>query len=1226
MFFIIEKINHLFGELFNGSRLLKSSIFIFLTLIPIVIYAQQHQRNIENLYIGNLRTVTVNVSSDTLLKDSLTIIPQSVQIFDNQSNTYLDTTYFYVKNNILMLKPPTFNQARLVGLRSITYRVFPFDLSKKYYRLDSAQINSLAPPMPVEFEYGNDKTNNAPIFEKGLEYNGNYTQGLSIGNAQNLVVNQNFNLNLAGKLGDLDILASMTDNNLPIQAEGNTQSLREIDKIFIQLKKGNNTLVAGDYENNRPPNSYFLNYAKKVQGLSYTNNSSFLIKKTLTTTQTANLFTKANVGIARGKFARNILPVQEGNQGPYKLFGTEGASFFIILSGTEKVFFNGKLLMRGDENDYIMDYNRGDIIFTPKRFVTKDSRIIVEFEYADQSYLRSTFSLFNELKLNPEGTARVTFNLYSEQDSKNSSGTQALDSIDKAILRRSGNDFDKNAPFSIRTTEDGFRSDRVQYKLVDTVVNNKLYQNVLVYSTNPDSSKFTATFTPVGEGKGNYVQVASAVNGRVYQWVAPDNNGILRGGFEPVRKLVPPNKQQMMSLGLHYTILKNTTFFTEVAMSNNDRNRFSALGDSTNVGLAVFSGFTNQYKFGEKQSWALESTIKTEMTQKNFKALNPYRAAEFTRDWNIGTAIGSNSAIGNLNQNQTPASEIFITGALELSKINWFSMSYDYGQYNRQSLYKGQRHAGRFTFNKNNWAILADANSLHTESLLRDIGGVEKSNFVRPKIDISKTFNNIKIGAYAEREKNQRSDAQADTLTRASFYYDLWRIYVEKGNDSTGALGLNFSQRFDYQPIANRFVHMSKVNELNVNGTFNKNEHSQLSWNMSYRDLKVADTSKTTLKPQQSYLGRLEYNFNTFKNVIYGNTLYEIGSGQEQKLEYQYVRVNKGEGQYIWRNRNNDTIPQLDEFEIAPFSDQADYTRVTLLTNQFIRTNNVSFSQSIRLDPRAMWFEKKGFLKLMSRFSTNSALLINRRVKNDNFLGKVNREKVSQWNPFQLQIADTSLVALNTSIRNSLFVNRSSPVWDMEIGQLDNSNRIVLVTGYEERSRDEWFLRSRLNLTKHFSLQNYFAKGHQSNNSEAFIDRNYALSLVKIEPELTWMLSTDFRFVFAYKYKNGFNTLKENGERVKNNDISTEATWNQSTNAQLRTKFSFVQVGYTGERNSPIEFAMLEGLQNGKNFLWNLSLDRVLSANIFLNLSYEGRKTGNIRTVHVGRAAVRANF
>jgi hypothetical protein len=54
---------------------------------------------------------------------------------------------------------------------------------------------------------------------------------------------------------------------------------------------------------------------------------------------------------------------------------------------------------------------------------------------------------------------------------------------------------------------------------------------------------------------------------------------------------------------------------------------------------------------------------------------------------------------------------------------------------------------------------------------------------------------------------------------------------------------------------------------------------------------------------------------------------------------------------------------------------------------------------------------------------------------------------------------------------------------------------------------------------------------------------------------------------------------------------------------------------------------MLEGLQNGKNLLWNLTLDRQLSKTIQLNLTYEGRRTGTTaRVVHIGRAQVRAVF
>ena len=305
------------------------------------------------------------------------------------------------------------------------------------------------------------------IFEKGLEYNGNYTQGFSLGNNQNLVVNQNFNLNLAGKIGDLDILAAMTDNNLPIQAEGNTQQLREFDRIFIQLKKGSNTLVAGDFELQHPP-SYFTNYFKKLQGVTYSNTTVFNKKKPTTADSIISnynnltIYSRAAAAIARGKFARVVLPVSEGNQGPYRLLGTEGSSFSVVLSGTEKVFFDGKLLTRGDDNDYIVDYNRGDIRFMPKRLITKDSRVIVEFEYADQNYLRSTLTLSNELTFNK---LRLNFSFYNEEDSKNSTGTQTLDSLDRALLRLVGNE--AATPLSIRQPDDGFRADRIQYALRD---------------------------------------------------------------------------------------------------------------------------------------------------------------------------------------------------------------------------------------------------------------------------------------------------------------------------------------------------------------------------------------------------------------------------------------------------------------------------------------------------------------------------------------------------------------------------------------------------------------------------------------------------------------------------------------------------------------------------------------------------------------------------------------
>ena len=259
---------------------------------------------------------------------------------------------------------------------TISYLNYPEFLTKKYSKFEKAII---APEGSNDlYVIKNNKQNTFKPFD-GLSTTGSITRGVTIGNNQNATVNSNLDLQITGKLSDkVSIRASIQDSNIPLQDNGYSQRLDEFDQIFIELFTDKWNIKAGDlFIENR--SSKYLNFNKKVQGLATQFN--FGNKENITEII-------ASGAIVRGQYAKSSFTGLEGNQGPYKLRGSNGELFVLVISGSERVFVNGNLLVRGENNQYTIDYNAGEITFTSLFPITSEMRIVIEYQYSERSFTR----------------------------------------------------------------------------------------------------------------------------------------------------------------------------------------------------------------------------------------------------------------------------------------------------------------------------------------------------------------------------------------------------------------------------------------------------------------------------------------------------------------------------------------------------------------------------------------------------------------------------------------------------------------------------------------------------------------------------------------------------------------------------------------------------------------------------------------------------------------------
>ncbi|GAB4132298.1 MAG: hypothetical protein Fur0041_03480 [Bacteroidia bacterium] len=1136
------------------------------------------------------REKTLTVKGDSAVLDSLSIDPTSFSIRHN--GNLLDTSIFLLQPGKALL---ILDKSAPHDSLKIRYAVFPVNFSRIVAHKDSARfiVNPENRYNPFVYSPGKAKTED-PFAMGGLNKNGNLSRGISFGNNRDLSVNSNLNLQISGKLTDnVDLLMAATDDNLPIQPDGTTQQLQQFDRVFIQLSSPKGKMIAGDFFTQKPT-SYFMNFNKRGQGINVS--GSFPVQYGSDTAKKAVMSISASGAVSKGKFARNVIQGSEGNQGPYRLRGDENELFIIILAGTEKVYIDGKLMIRGQENDYIIDYNTAEITFTAKQLITKDKRIVVEFQYSDRNYARSMFHTGVEWK-----TKKQTFRLngYTEQDNKNQPLQQALTDSDKLRMAAVGDTL--SLAYVDGADSVAFSGDVVLYKKIDTLVNTVIYNDVYVYSIDPDSAHYRCSFSFVGPNKGNYIQVSASANGKVYRWVAPVNN-IPQGQYEPIVLLITPKKRQMVTLGHELKIGKKGLLRTEGAVSNYDQNTFSPYNNDDNEGYGAFVNYQQEMKL--KDSLQLTPEISYEYISSHFTPIERYRSAEFERDWNLGWGQ---------TQKTLMTDQHLVAAGITLKRLRRGAAGYQFSTFQGGSSYSGIKHSVNGNYNHKSTRAAARASYLTSD------GTFGNTKFIRNRAELTQQLGKkLSIGGWQEYEHSLARRYNSDTLQASSFAYLEWESFLQIGDSSKRSVRFFYRQRLDDLPSATALLSATKGESTGATLTLNTNPNSRLRLTGAWRRLYITNSSITTQQPDNTVIGRLEYSLRAWKGLVSWTTFYEAGSGLEARREFSYIEVPTGQGTYSWTDYNNNGVKELNEFEVAVFSDQAKYIRVYTPTNEYVRVFTNQLSQSFTIRPAVAWANRKGLRGVVARFSDQAVYRVDRKT--------MSADVYDAYAPVLSNTGDSALVALNATVRNTVFFNQLSSKFGAEYTWQELRGKNLLTNGLESRGNTFHEFRLRWNLTKALSFTTEFRDGVKSNYSEYFAARNYRIIYRETEPRFSIQPGTTFRVSVLYRYSEKQNSAEFGNENAQLQKFGSEIKISRLSKGSMTGEVNYIRIAYNGNVSSAVGYDMLEGLKPGQNFTWRLNWQRALAQNLQLTLGYEGRKTPGNFAIHTGSAQVRAMF
>lgn len=1018
------------------------------------------------------------------------------------------------------------------------------------------------------------------IFGSGLQKSGTLVRGFTVGTNKDFTLKSGLRLQLSGNISDdIELVAALTDENTPIQPEGNTERLEELDKVFIQVKHPNAIGTFGDYQLQQRFGEFGI-VDRKLQGLmgefNYQNYSGYL-----------------SFAGSRGKFNTNKFNGIDGVQGPYRLSGINNERDIIIIAGTEKVFLDGIELKRGENNDYTIEYSNATITFTPKRIITSASRISVDFEYTDRQYSRNFFGTgVNSKFLNER--LKIGFQILREGDDQNSPIDIILSEQDREILKNAGDDRNKSVKSGVSLAEpDSLGIIKGIYLARDTTISGTQF-TYYVYAPGDSSAIYNVSFSYVGEGKGDYLRESIGF----YKFVGKNN-----GSYLPITFLPIPQLKQLSTFNLSTEPFDKIFFNLDLAASSWDKNRFSSIDENDNEGYALnllIKSNQQNLKFDNLNFGYGSFFFRKRFIDKRFISFDRFNEVEFDRYYNSSTQ-------------QQQANENLTEFGVDYSPIDNLQINSNFGFLRKGSDFSSDRYNNSIRYGYQN-----DYGFDYNIDFVKSANQTIRNKWYRHKANAYYKVWNLKPGIELQAEDKSDKFVKSDSLLQGSLKYFEITPYVELLNVSGIRFQTKNSLRQDYFPIKGRLVEESKSYLYSFDFGYSAIQEVSTSLNFGFRQKNFSDEfKKIGFLDNQSIVIRSQSRFNFWEKLIDGDLFYEVSTQKSARLQKVFVRVEKGTGNYKYLgDLNNNGI--ADEFEFEPTVFDGDFILVTIPTDQLFPVIDLKTSTRWKIDFSSLVNDDTFFDEILNALSTETLWRIEENSKDENY-SNVYLLKLSTFQKEATTIRGSNL------FQQDIFIFENQQDFSFRLRYTERKSLNEFSAGFERGFYQEKSLRVKFKMIQEVSNQTDLSNIIDNLNTTSFSNRARRVNSNFVTSDFSYRPSRILEIGFRFRTGRSEDTFPQNKTIVDLNSQLVRLNLSFLGTGRLRIEVERNELTANTNINQ-IPFEITGGNLLGKNFLWRFNFDYRLSANLQTTISYDGRSQGNAKTIHSARAEARAFF